>query len=104
MPRYTAARRTAAPRPPREPDGPLTWDFDRAKAGFGEVVRRARTEGPRRVTIQGDEAVVVIAAETLDKLLPSRKPRQNPVDFLRGLDIGDLDLTRERDTGRDIAL
>jgi len=80
------------------------WKLEDAKARFSEVVRRARTEGPQRVTVRGKDAVVVIAAEALDKLLPTAKPRQNLVAFLRSLGIGDLDLAREHDTGRDIAL
>src|SRR5271154_477794 len=83
---------------------PPAWKLEDAKARFSEVVRRARTEGPQRVTVRGKDAVVVIAAEALDKLLPPTKPRQSLVSFLQGLGIGDLDLVRERDTGRDIAL
>jgi len=45
---------------------------------------------------------VVTAVETLEKLLPPAKPRQSLVAFLQGLGIGDLDLMREHDTGRDI--
>jgi antitoxin Phd len=68
------------------------------------VVRLARSEGPQRVTVRGKDAVVVISVEALEKLLPPEAPRQNLVEFLRGLDLADLDVTRERDTGRDIAL
>lgn len=71
---------------------------------FSEVVRRARTEGPQRVTVRGKDAVVVIAVETLEKLLPPAKPRQSLIAFLQDLGIGDLDLTRDRGTGRDINL
>jgi hypothetical protein len=41
----------------------------------------------------------VIAVETLEKLLPPAKPRQNLVTFLQDLGIGDLDLTREHNAG-----
>lgn len=40
-----------------------TWTAADAKARFGEVVERARSEGPQRVTRNGREAVVVISAE-----------------------------------------
>jgi len=53
--------------------------------------------------VRGKAAVVVIAAETFDRLLPAA-PRQNLVAFLQGLGIGELDVTRAPDTGRDIAL
>ena len=79
-------------------------ELEDAKARFSEVVRRACTEGPQCVTGRGKDAVVVIAVETLEKLLPPEKPRQNLVDFLQGLGIGGLDMAREHDTGRDIIL
>jgi prevent-host-death family protein len=101
--------RAATPRQTSSPEQhggakPPTWKLEDAKARFSEVVRRARSEGPQRVTVRGRVAVVVIAAEALDKLLPAAKPRQNLVAFLQGLGIGDLDLPRERDTGRAIKL
>ncbi len=83
---------------------PLAWKLEDAKARFSEVVRRARTEGPQRVTVRGKDAVVVIAVETLEKLLPPQTPRQMLVAFLQGIGIGDLAISREHDTGRDIAL
>ena len=104
MPRRAITGRTPAAQqhPPRVQ--PLAWKLEDAKARFSEVVRRARTEGPQRVTVRGKDAVMVIAVETLEKLLPPEKPRQNLVAFLQGLGIGDLDLARDRDPGRDINL
>ena len=80
------------------------WKLEDAKARFSEVVRLARQEGPQRVTVRGKDAVVVISVETLQKLMPAQAPRESLVTFLRGLDLADLDLTRESDTGRDIPL
>jgi prevent-host-death family protein len=104
MPSRAATGRHTIPsqQPPRPK--PAAWKLEDAKARFSEVVRRARTEGPQRVTVRGKDAVVVIAAEALDKLLPAAKPRQNLVAFLQGLGIGEIDLARERDSGRDIKL
>ena len=80
------------------------WRLEEAKARFSEVVRRARTEGPQHVTVRGQDAVVVIAVEELARLLPP-VPRQQPlVEFLQGLELGSLDVERERDLGRDLAL
>ena len=47
-----------------------TWKLEDAKARFSEVVRRAQSEGPQRVTLRGREAVVVISVDELDRLLP----------------------------------
>ena len=41
-----------------------------AKAQFSEVVRRARNHEPQRVTVHGQDAVVVIAAEDYDRMRP----------------------------------
>jgi prevent-host-death family protein len=104
MPRHTVPGRTAAARPLRAGTRSPSWKLEDAKARFSEVVRRARTEGPQCVTVRGKDAVVVIAVETLEKMLPPEEPRQGLVDFLQSLGIGDLDVTREHDTGRDIIL
>jgi len=80
------------------------WTLQDAKARFSEVVRRARSEGPQRVTVRGQDAVVVIAADELDRLLPPPPAGLPLVAFLESLAVEGLDLTRERDTGRDPAL
>ena len=54
------------------------WKLEDAKSRFGELVRRARDEGPQRVAVCGADAVVVIAAEELDRLLPKSA---EPVPF-----------------------
>ena len=85
-----------------EADGSV-WKLEDAKARFSEVVRRAQSIGPQRVTVRGEPAVVVIDAAELDRLLPSSE--QLPlVQFLEGLGLDDLDLTRQVDTGRDVDL
>lgn len=81
------------------------WKLQDAKARFSEVVRRARTEGPQRVTIRGQDAVVVIAADELDRLLPQQTSDALPfVAFMESLNVDGLDLTREHDLGRDVTL
>lgn len=91
---------------PTEPPVPAgsPWRLEEAKARFSEVVRRARTEGPQHVTVRGQDAVVVIAVEELARLLPPVSPPQPLVAFLQGLELGGMDIEREQDLGRDIAL
>jgi prevent-host-death family protein len=48
------------------------WSLELAKARFSEVVRLARSEGPQRVTVQGRDEVVVVAADTFSRLEESR--------------------------------
>jgi prevent-host-death family protein len=52
--RQTAAR--AAPLPGH-------WALQDAKARFSEVVRKAKTEGPQKITVHGREEVVVVSVE-----------------------------------------
>lgn len=87
----------------RLPPAARGWKLEDAKARFSEVVRLARSEGPQRVTVRGKDAVVIISADELERLLPPE--RKKPlVAFLEGLHLDGLDLTREHDTGRDVVL
>jgi prevent-host-death family protein len=82
--------------------GHRVWKLEDAKARFSEVVRRARSEGPQRVTHRGTDAVVVVSADDFKQLVPEVEPRQNIVEFLRGTSLGELDLERPKDRGRTI--
>ena len=79
-----------------------SWKLEDAKARFSEVVRRAREEGPQRVTYRGKDAVVVIAVDELKRLLPTEKPEQNLVDFLQETALAEIDVRREPDRGREV--
>jgi antitoxin Phd len=86
-----------------------TWKLEDAKARFSEVVRMAATHGPQLVTVRGKEAAVILAPEEYRQLLPKPKDHQPLMQFFQGLGLSDdeldrLDLTREPDTGRDLAL
>lgn len=80
------------------------WKLQDAKARFSELVRRAQTEGPQRVTVRGHDAVVVIAADELERLMPPTSDALPFVAFMESLSVDGLDLTRDRDLGRDITL
>jgi prevent-host-death family protein len=73
------------------------WKLEDARARFSELVRRAHSEGPQRVTVRGRDAVVVISAEELERLLPE-EPRLPFVEFMESLCAEGLDLSREPDT------
>jgi antitoxin Phd len=79
------------------------WKLEDAKARFSEVVRLARSEGPQRVSVRGRDSVVVISVEQLEQLAP-RKRRVPFIQFMESLHLGELDLTREQDRGRDVQL
>jgi prevent-host-death family protein len=42
---------------------PGHWALQDAKARFSEVVRKAKTEGPQKITVHGREEVVVVSVE-----------------------------------------
>lgn len=78
-----------------------TWKLEDAKARFSELVRRARGDGPQRVTVRGRDAVVVVAAEEFDRWRVGTGRRRPLVAFLQSLGLDGLDLVREHDLGRD---
>jgi len=79
------------------------WKLEDAKARFSEVVRRAQSEGPQRITVRGKDAVVVISAAELEQLLPGGNGLPF-VEFMESLYTAGLDLSREPDRGRDTEL
>lgn len=93
--------------PFRSPEAvPESWQIQSAKARFSEVFRRARTEGPQRITRQGKEGVVMLAEEQYDRLVGKSHQPKNLVEFFRRSPLVgvDLDLERNRDPGRDVDL
>ena len=46
------------------------WKLEDAKARFSEVVRLARDEAPQRVTVHGEDAVVLLSAADYARLAP----------------------------------
>jgi antitoxin Phd len=80
------------------------WKLEDAKARFSEVVRRAGSSGPQLVTIRGKEAAVILAPELYRRMLPKDKRQLPLLRFLQGLGLSGVDIERENDSGRDIAL
>ena len=82
------------------------WQLQTAKAKFSEVFRLARTEGPQRITRQGKEGVVMISDEQYQRLTVRSNQPKGLVRFFRESPLAgvELNLERDRDTGRDIEL
>ncbi len=83
-----------------------SWQIQTAKARFSEVFRRARTEGPQRITKQGKESVVMVAEEQYEQLMGKSRQPKNIVDFFRQSPLMGLklDLKRDRSPARNIDL
>ena len=86
--------------------GGHAWQLQTAKAKFSEVFRLARTEGPQRITRQGKEGVVMLSDEQYGRLTARSRQPKSIVQFFRESPLVgvDLDLERDRDTGRDLEL
>lgn len=48
------------------------WPLQDAKSRFSELVRRAHSDGPQRVTLHGRDAVVVVDADEFDRMQGAR--------------------------------
>jgi len=88
------------------PSDSRDWQVQKAKAQFSELFRRARTEGPQRITRQGKEGVVMISDEEYNRLRVKSNQPKSIVQFFRESPLVglQLNLERDRDTGRDIEL
>lgn len=81
-----------------------TWQLQDAKTRLSEVVRRARSRGPQRVTTRGGDPVIIIAEEQYRALVSPPEPSRKISDILARTGIGELELERTPDYGRDVEL
>lgn len=65
------------------------------------AVKRATRQGPVIITERGKPAHVLMTYEAYERLKGVKRKKAPLVDFLEGLALAELDLTREADTGRD---
>ncbi|MCL1857098.1 MAG: type II toxin-antitoxin system Phd/YefM family antitoxin [Kiritimatiellaeota bacterium] len=80
-----------------------SWALQDAKNRFSEVVETTLREGPQTVTRYGTPVVVIMAVKDYEK---SQRPKDTLVEFFRNSPLYgvELDLTRSRDTGREVEL
>ena len=91
---------------PRLGPAKRSWQIQTAKARFSEVFRLARTEGPQLITRQGKDAVVMMPVEQFDQLIMRSRQPKSLVEFFRESPLVgvNLDLKRDKDTGRNFKL
>ena len=70
------------------------WALQDAKARFSEVVRKAKTEGPQRITVHGREEVVVVSVEEYRRVKGERTG-QALVQVLRDSPLRDITIDHE---------
>ena len=82
------------------------WQLQTAKARFSEVFQLARTEAPQLITRQGKDGVVIMPVEQFDRLVIRSRQPKSLVQFFRASPLVglELDLARDKDTGRGIEL
>jgi antitoxin Phd len=94
------------PRPRQLPalSGYRDWQLHDAKAHLSDLVRRAREEGPQRITVYGEDAVIVVSATEFAGLLA--KPKRSLHALLSDSPLRDLEFGEEgeRSPVRDVGL
>jgi len=75
------------------------WALQDAKARFSEVVRKAKTEGPQRITVHGREEVVVVSVEEYRRV-KGELTGQALIDVLQNSPLRDVRLDRPRTRSR----
>jgi len=79
----------------------MEWQLADAKNRLSEVVNRALTEGPQRIT-RRKECVVVLSEEDYERLTGKH---QTLIEFLLdGPDLSDLDIARDESPMREVDL
>lgn len=75
------------------------WALQDAKARFSEVVRKAKSEGPQRITVHGREEVVVVSVEEYRRV-KGEPTGQVLVKLLQDSPLGDIRMDRLRTRAR----
>jgi antitoxin Phd len=79
------------------------WQLQEAKGNFSQLVKRAAGGDAQVVTVHGRPTAVVISAEAYARLT-RRRGKLSAALLQPDLAIEDIDLTRDRDTGRAVEL
>ena len=79
------------------------WQLQEAKGNFSQLIKRAAGGDAQVVTVHGKPTAVVISAEEYARLT-RRRGKLSSALLRPDLAAEDLDISRSRDTGRDIAL
>ena len=80
-----------------------TWQLQDAKAKFSKLVDEVIEDGYHTITRNGQPVVIVISKKDFEKYLRST---ETLIDFFQRAPFPDFDLnlTRDKDTGREIDL
>lgn len=79
------------------------WQLQEAKSNLSQLIKRAAGGDAQTVTVHGKPTAVVVSAEEYARLTRQRGKLSSAL-LRPDLAIDDLDLSRSRDTGRDVKL
>ncbi|MDP2830056.1 MAG: type II toxin-antitoxin system Phd/YefM family antitoxin [Sulfuricellaceae bacterium] len=79
------------------------WQLQEAKGNFSQLIKRAVNGDVQIVTVHGKPTAVVISTEEYTRLM-HRQSKLSSALLRPDLAAEDLDISRSRDTGRDIDL
>lgn len=79
------------------------WPLQEAKNRLSYLVEQANSAGPQTITVRGRARAVLLSAEEYERLT---RPAQSLVEFFRQSPLYgvELDIERDPDPGRDVAL
>ena len=78
-----------------------TWQLQEAKSKFSKLIDEVLEGGYHTITRNGHPVVIVISQRDFEQYLRSK---DTLIDFFKRAPDFDIDLTRDKDTGRDIDL
>ena len=80
------------------------WQLQDAKNKLSQLIKQASSGEPQVVTVHGKPTAVVVSAEEYARLTRTRRGKLSSALLRPDIAADDLDLTRSRDTGRNIKL
>lgn len=80
------------------------WQLQQAKNGFSQLIKEAIGGSPQRVSLHGKPAAVVVSAAEYERLTKRSKGKLSAALLRPEIGGDDIDLGRDRDTGRDVPL
>ena len=79
------------------------WQLQQAKSNFSALIKRAASGDAQTVTVHGKPTAVVVSAEEYARLT-RRRGKLSSALLRPDLAAADLDISRNRDSGRSIEL
>jgi len=79
------------------------WQLQEAKGNFSQLIKRAASGDAQTVTVHGKPTAVVVSAQDYARLT-RHKTKLSSALLRPDLEAEDLDISRSRDTGRDVDL